>query len=140
MMPVGLILGIGTDLCDIRRIERSLAQFGQRFKDRAFTVEEQERAERSRNPASSYAKRFAAKEAAAKALGTGIAEGVALKDIAVVNAANGRPSLVLTGGAAARVQAMLPPGCVADLHLSLSDDYPLAQAFVIIAARSVSGQ
>lgn len=134
-----MILGIGNDLVDIRRIERSLDRYGERFIARLFTDGERERAEQAgsrRVRASSYAKRFAAKEACAKALGTGLNEGVAWRDMEVVSLPSGQPTLRLTGGAAVRLAAMTPPGQVARLYLSLSDDYPLAQAFVLIEVQS----
>jgi holo-[acyl-carrier protein] synthase len=130
-----MILGIGSDLCDIRRIERSLERFGARFTHRIFTAGERARSERRAAAAASYARRFAAKEACAKALGTGLRAGVFWRDMEVVNLASGRPTLSLTGGALARLQAMLPPGHEAIVHVSLTDDPPLAQAFVVIEAR-----
>jgi holo-[acyl-carrier protein] synthase len=129
-----MILGIGNDLCDIRRIEKTLERFGARFIERTFTDIEQRRSERRAQRAGSYAKRFAAKEAASKALGTGFRRGVYAKDIGVVNAPSGRPTLALTGGAAARLAEMTPPGMHAAIHLTLTDEYPLAQAFVMIVA------
>jgi len=134
-----VILGIGTDICDIRRIEQTLERFGERFLNRVFTVAEIKRAERRagtlRGRASTYAKRFAAKEAGAKALGTGFRRGVFLKDLGVTNLPSGQPTLALTGGAALRLAEILPPGHVADIHLTITDEYPTAQAFVIISAR-----
>lgn len=134
-----MILGIGTDICDIRRIEQTLERFGERFLNRVFTVAEIKRAERRagtlRGRASTYAKRFAAKEAGAKALGTGFRRGVFLKDLGVTNLPSGQPTLALTGGAALRLAEILPPGHVADIHLTITDEYPTAQAFVIISAR-----
>lgn len=134
-----MILGIGTDICDIRRIEQTLERFGERFLNRVFTEAEMRRAERRagtlRGRASTYAKRFAAKEAGAKALGTGFRRGVFLKDLGVTNLPSGQPTLALTGGAAARLAAILPAGHVADIHLTITDEYPTAQAFVIISAR-----
>ena len=131
-----MIIGIGSDLCDIRRIERSLTRFGDRFTERLFTQNERNRAERrSHQRAASYAKRFAAKEACAKALGTGFRRGVFFADIGVVNLPTGQPTLALTGGAAAQLARLLPPGRVAFLHLSLTDEYPYAYAHVIIEAR-----
>ncbi|MFY7963109.1 MAG: holo-ACP synthase [Elsteraceae bacterium] len=134
-----MILGIGTDICDIRRIEQTLERFGERFLARVFTEAEIRRAERRagtlRGRASTYAKRFAAKEAGAKALGTGFRRGVFLKDLGVTNLPSGQPTLALTGGAAARLAAILPAGHVADIHLTITDEYPTAQAFVIISAR-----
>ena len=133
-----MILGIGSDLCDIRRIERSLERFGARFTNRIFTAGERARSERRAAAAASYARRFAAKEACAKALGTGLRAGVFWRDMEVVNLASGRPTLRLTGGALERLQAMLPPGHQAIVHVSLTDDPPLAQAFVVIEARPVT--
>jgi holo-[acyl-carrier protein] synthase len=134
-----VILGIGTDLCDIRRIERTLERFGDRFLTRVFTAAEIKRAERRagslRGRAATYAKRFAAKEAGAKALGTGFRHGVFLKDLGVTNLPSGQPTLSLSGGAAARLAAIVPAGHVADIHLTITDEYPTAQAFVIISAR-----
>lgn len=131
-----MILGIGNDLCDIRRIERTLDRFGERFVERVFTELERAKAER-RNPdmrAATYAKRFAAKEACAKALGTGFQHGVFLKDIGVVNTALGQPTLELTGAAAERLARMIPAGMAARLDLTMTDEYPMAQAMVIISA------
>lgn len=132
-----MIIGTGSDMIDIRRIEKTLSRFEQRFIQRCFTAEEQERAESLRASGkhiASYAKRFAAKEACAKALGTGIAQGVFMRDIGVVNDALGKPSLILTGGALQRLQTLTPPGKTAMLHLTLSDDPPFGQASVIIEA------
>jgi len=129
-----MIVGIGSDLTDIRRIEKSLARFGDRFAERVFTEVERARSERKADRASSYAKRFAAKEACAKALGTGIRKGVFWRDMGVVNAPSGQPTMVLAGGAAERLAALIPPGFSAVVHLSLTDDHPYAQAFVIIEA------
>ena len=128
------IIGIGNDLCDIRRIEKTLARFGDRFVQRTFTETEQRRSERRAQRAGSYAKRFAAKEAASKALGTGFRRGVYMKDIGVVNLPSGRPPLALTGGAAVRLNELIPPGYRPDIHLTLTDEYPLAQAIVMIFA------
>ena len=133
-----MILGIGSDLTDIRRIQGSLDRFGARFTNRLFTETEQARSERKPDPAASYAKRFAAKEACAKALGTGVPRrGVHWRDMGVVNLPSGKPTLHLTGGAAERLAAMLPPGSEAVIHLSLTDDHPYAQAFVVIEAVTV---
>jgi len=130
-----VILGIGSDLADIRRIEKSLQRFGDRFTQRLFTDVERRRSERKPDRAASYAKRFAAKEACAKALGTGVPRrGVHWRDMGVVNQPSGKPTLVLTGGAAARLAALLPPGFEAVIHLSLTDEHPYAQAFVVIEA------
>jgi holo-[acyl-carrier protein] synthase len=129
-----VIIGIGSDLSDIRRIHRSLERFGSRFTHRIFTELERSRSEKKTDPASSYAKRFAAKEACAKALGTGMRAGVFWRDMGVVNMRSGQPTMVLTGGALTRLNTMTPPGHKAVLHLSLTDDHPYAQAFVIIEA------
>ena len=130
-----MIVGLGSDLCNIERIEKSLARFGARFEHRIFT--EIERAKAARRPftkAGTYAKRFAAKEAFSKAVGTGFKAGVFMKDIGVVNARSGAPTLALTGGAKARLDALIPEGHAANIHLTLTDDHPWAQAFVIIEA------
>jgi holo-[acyl-carrier protein] synthase len=132
-----MILGIGSDLCDIRRIENSLARFGERFTQRIFTAGEQAKSDRRATRAASYARRFAAKEACSKALGTGIRSGVFWRDMEVVNLPSGRPTMRLTGGAAARLAQMVPPGHEAVVHVSLTDDPPLAQAFVVIEARPI---
>ncbi|HEY0414706.1 MAG TPA: holo-ACP synthase [Allosphingosinicella sp.] len=130
-----MILGIGSDLCNIARIERSLGRFGERFIARVFTDAERARAERRPlTRAGTYAKRFAAKEAFAKAVGTGFRRGVFMKDIGVVNAPTGAPALALTGGAKARLDAITPAGHFAEVHLTMTDDHPFAQAFVVIAA------
>jgi holo-[acyl-carrier protein] synthase len=129
-----LIVGIGSDLTDIRRIEKTLSRFGDRFIARVFTEVERTRSERKSDRAASYAKRFAAKEACAKALGTGFRQGVFWRDLGVVNLASGRPTLVLTGGALARLESLTPKGLRADIQLSLTDEPPLAQAIVIITA------
>ncbi|GJD34662.1 holo-ACP synthase [Methylobacterium aerolatum] len=129
-----MILGIGSDLCDIRRIEKALARHGDRFTHRVFTEGERARCDRRKARAEGYARRFAAKEACAKALGTGLSEGVFWRDMEVVNLPSGQPTLRLTGGAAERLAALLPPGHAARVHVSLTDDPPLAQAFVIIEA------
>jgi holo-[acyl-carrier protein] synthase len=129
-----VIIGIGSDLSDIRRIHRSLERFGSRFTHRIFTELERSRSEKKTDPASSYAKRFAAKEACAKALGTGMRAGVFWRDMGVVNVRSGQPTMALTGGALTRLNTMTPPGHKAVLHLSLTDDHPYAQAFVIIEA------
>jgi len=133
-----MILGLGNDLCNIERIQNSLDRFGSRFINRVFTETEIAKAERRElTRAATYAKRFAAKEACSKALGTGFNSGVFMKDIGVVNLPTGQPTLHLTGGAAARLAALTPPGMAADIHLTLTDDHPWAQAFVIITARPV---
>ncbi|ALK08603.1 holo-ACP synthase [Blastochloris viridis] len=129
-----MILGLGSDLIDIRRVEKTLERHGERFIARVFTAVERTAAERRVGPAATYAKRFAAKEACAKALGTGIRAGVFWRDMGVVNLPGGRPTLKLTGGAAARLAAMTPPGYEARIDLTLTDDYPLASAVVIISA------
>ncbi|CAN5414777.1 holo-ACP synthase [soil metagenome] len=129
-----MIIGIGSDLCDIRRIEKTLERFGDRFTHKSFTQIERTRSERKPDRASSYAKRFAAKEACSKALGTGLKGGVHLSGMGVVNLPSGKPTMALTGGAAARLAAMTPEGMTAVIHLSLTDDHPYAQAFVIIEA------
>jgi holo-[acyl-carrier protein] synthase len=129
-----MIIGIGNDLCDIRRIERSLEKFGQRFISRIFTPVEQAKAERRAARAGTYAKRFAAKEACSKALGTGFRDGVYFRDIGVVNMPGGRPTLALANGAKARLDALTPPGTRAVIHVTLTDEYPLAQAIVMIEA------
>jgi len=129
-----VILGVGNDLCDIRRIEKSLERFGERFIQRVFTETEQKRSEGRATRAASYAKRFAAKEACSKALGTGFRRGVFMRDMGVVNVRGGKPTLDLTGGALARLQELTPPGMTAQIDLTLTDEYPLAQAIVIISA------
>ena len=129
-----MIVGIGADLTDIRRVAGTLERFGERFTKRIFTETERARSERKPDRASSYAKRFAAKEACAKALGTGMRRGVFWKDMGVINARSGQPTLALTGGAAARLAALAPAGKRGVIHLSLTDDHPYAQAFVVIEA------
>ena len=133
-----MILGLGSDLCNIERIQASLDRFGERFVDRVFTDIERAKADRRlMTRAATYAKRFAAKEAFSKAIGTGFNQGVFLKDIGVVNLASGAPTLALTGGAKAKLDAMAPPGHVVDIHVTLTDDHPWAQAFVILYARPI---
>lgn len=130
-----MIIGLGSDLCNIERIGNSLARYGERFENRVFT--DIEIAKARRRPftiAGTYAKRFAAKEAFSKAVGTGFKRGVFMKDIGVVNATSGAPTLALTGGAAKRLEEMIPAGHEARIHLTLTDDHPWAQAFVIIEA------
>ena len=129
-----MIVGIGSDLTDIRRIEKTLSRFGDRFIARVFTEVERTRSERKQDRAASYAKRFAAKEACAKALGTGLSRGVFWRDMGVVNLPSGKPTMKLTGGALARLQAMTPAGHIAQIDLSITDDFPLAQAIVIISS------
>jgi holo-[acyl-carrier protein] synthase len=130
-----MIIGIGSDLCDIRRVEETLARFGERFVARCFTEIERRRSEARAGRAASYAKRFAAKEACAKALGTGLRHGVFWRDMGVVNLPSGQPTMRLTGGAAARLAAITPAGMETFIHLTITDEHPLAQAFVIIEAR-----
>ncbi|SFK62605.1 holo-ACP synthase [Methylocapsa palsarum] len=129
-----MIIGFGNDLCDIRRIEHSLERFGVRFANRCFTDIERRKSDGRAGRAASYAKRFAAKEACAKALGTGFRLGVAFRDLGVVNLPSGKPTMALTGGAAKRLAALTPLGHRAIIHLTLTDEYPLAQAQVIIEA------
>jgi len=130
-----MIIGIGSDLIDIRRVEKTLERHGPRFIARVFTEIEREKSERRKERAASYAKRFAAKEACSKALGTGISRGVFWRDMGVVNLPGGKPTMRLTGGAAIRLSEIAPAGCETFIHLTITDDYPLAQAFVIIEAR-----
>ena len=129
-----MIIGIGTDLCDIRRIERTLDRFGDRFVARLFAEGEQKKAYRRQNPAASFAQSFAAKEACAKALGTGFRLGVFWKDMVVANLPTGQPYMMITGGAKARLDALTPSGMTAQVHVSQTDEYPLAHAMVIISA------
>lgn len=129
-----MIIGYGIDLCDIRRVEDSLARFGARFVNRCFTEIERQKSDRRAARAASYAKRFAAKEACAKALGTGLSQGVYWRDMGVVNLPSGKPTMHLTGGAAVRLASLTPPGHQAVIHVTLTDEYPLAQAHVIIEA------
>ena len=129
-----MILGIGNDMIDIRRVEKSIARFGERFLSRVFTEVERAKSDRRALRAASYAKRFAAKEACAKALGTGLNAGVFWRDMGVVNLPSGKPTLKLTGGALKRLQAITPPGMVAQIDLTITDDFPQAQAIVIISA------
>ena len=129
-----MIIGIGSDLSDIRRIAETLERFGDRFTHKSFTEIERARSDRKTDRAASYAKRFAAKEACSKALGTGLNGGVHLANMGVVNMKSGQPTMALTGGAAARLEALTPPGMRCVIHLSLTDDHPYAQAFVVIEA------
>jgi holo-[acyl-carrier protein] synthase len=129
-----VILGLGSDLCDIRRIEKVLENYGERFIARIYTDIERAKSEPRTARAASYAKRFAAKEACAKALGTGLNHGVYWRDMGVVNLPGGMPTMALAGGALARLKAITPPGHRAQINLSITDDYPLAQAIVIISA------
>jgi holo-[acyl-carrier protein] synthase len=133
-----VIIGLGSDLCNIERIQSSLDRFGDRFIDRVFTDAERAKAERrTMTRAGTYAKRFAAKEAFAKAVGTGFNQGVFMKNIGVVNLPSGAPTLALSGGAQARLDALTPPGHAVDIHVTLTDDHPWAQAFVILYARKI---
>ena len=134
-----MIIGLGSDLIDIRRVEKSIERFGERFTHRCFTDIERAKSDGRKNRAASYAKRFAAKEACSKALGTGLANGVFWKDMGVVNLPGGKPTMRLTNGAGERLAAMLPAGHHANIHLTITDDFPYAQAFVIIEALPVNG-
>ncbi|MBO0129225.1 MULTISPECIES: holo-ACP synthase [Agrobacterium] len=134
-----MIIGLGSDLIDIRRVEKSIERFGERFTHRCFTDIERAKSDGRKNRAASYAKRFAAKEACSKALGTGLANGVFWKDMGVVNLPGGKPTMRLTNGAGERLAAMLPAGHRANIHLTITDDFPYAQAFVIIEALPVNG-
>lgn len=129
-----MIIGLGSDLIDIRRVERSLERFGDRFVQRVFTEVEQAKSDRRKERAASYAKRFAAKEACSKALGTGLRQGVFWRDMGVANLPSGKPTMVLTGGARQQLEKMVPDGHMPLIHLTITDDWPLAQAFVIIEA------
>ncbi|MFD1911481.1 holo-ACP synthase [Halodurantibacterium flavum] len=133
-----MILGIGTDLANIERIEATLARFGDRFRARVFTEIELRKAARRRDEAGTLAKRWAAKEACSKALGTGLAMGISWKDMGVANLRSGQPTMHLTGWAADRLAAMTPPGHEALVHVTLTDDHPWAQAFVVIEARPLA--
>ena len=133
-----MIIGIGSDLSDIRRVERTLARFGERFTRRCFTEIERARSERKPDRASSYAKRFAAKEACAKALGVGMRRGVCWREMGVVNLPSGQPTLALTGASAERLAALTPPGHEARIHLTLTDEAPYAMALVVIEALPAS--
>jgi holo-[acyl-carrier protein] synthase len=133
-----MILGIGTDLANIDRIQRTLDRFGDRFRNRVFTEAEQHKAERRRDSAGTYAKRWAAKEACSKALGTGLRMGISWKDMGVTNLATGQPVMHVTGWAAERLREMTPPGYGAVIHVTLTDDHPWAQAFVVIEARPLA--
>jgi len=135
-----MILGIGTDLANIERIASTLERFGDRFRDRVFSDVEQAKASRRRDEAGTYAKRWAAKEACSKALGTGLRMGIAWRDMSVVNLRSGQPQMQLTGWAAERLAAMTPPGHEAVVHVSLTDDHPWAQAFVVIEAQPADGR
>lgn len=133
-----MIIGMGSDLIDIRRIETSIERFGDRFTNRCFTEIEQKKSDGRKNRAASYAKRFAAKEACSKALGTGLAQGVFWRDMGVVNLPSGKPTMRLTNGAAERLAMLLPAGHEAVIHLTITDEFPYAQAFVIIEALPVT--
>jgi holo-[acyl-carrier protein] synthase len=135
-----MIIGLGSDICDVRRIEDVLARHGDRFVNRIFTPTEQAKAEGRARRADTYAKRFAAKEACAKALGTGFRRGVFWRDMGVVNLSSGRPTMQLTGGALAQLKAITPPGHTARIDVSLTDDGPIAQAIVIIQAVPAGAQ
>ena len=133
-----MIVGIGSDLCNIERIQKSLDRFGERFLNRVFTATERAKAaSRPHSIAGTLAKRFAAKEAFSKAVGTGFKRGVFMKDIGVINLPSGAPTLALTGGARERLDALAPAGHAIDIHLTMTDDYPWAQAFVILTARKM---
>ncbi|MDD9977111.1 MAG: holo-ACP synthase [Boseongicola sp.] len=132
-----MILGVGTDLCNIERIEGTLERFGDRFRNRVFTEIEQSKAERRKDTAGTYAKRWAAKEACSKALGTGLRMGIAWKDMSVTNLRTGQPIMHVTGWAAERLAEMTPAGHEAKIHVTLTDDHPWAQAFVVIEALPV---
>lgn len=129
-----MIIGIGTDLCDVRRIEKALKRFGRRFVERLYVETEQAQAERRPRPASSYAQGFAAKEACAKALGTGFREGVFWRDMVVANHPSGKPYMILSGGARKRLESLVPPGMEACIDVSQTNEYPMAQAVVVISA------
>lgn len=128
-----MIIGIGNDVCDIRRIEKTLERFGERFLDKVFTDEERRKAYGRAHPARTLAKRFAAKEALSKALGTGFRSGVHMKDIGIVNSPSGRPTLALARGAAKRLESLIPPGYSARIDVTLTDEYPIAEAVVIVS-------
>ena len=134
-----MILGIGSDIIDIRRIEQTIVRHGDRFLDRICTDVERAKAERRKNRIDTYAKRFAAKEACAKALGTGLRAGVFWRDMGVVNLPSGRPTMLLTGGALARLSAITPAGYEARIDVTITDEYPTAQAFVVISAEPAKG-
>ncbi len=129
-----MIIGVGTDLCDIRRIEKTLARYGRRFVERLFVASEQAKAERRASPASSYAQSFAAKEACAKALGTGLRKGVFWRDMVVANRPGGQPYMILSGGAKRRLESLTPMGMEVRVDVSQTDEYPMAHAMVVISA------
>lgn len=133
-----MIIGIGSDLIDISRIEKTILQYGDRFIQRIYTDIERKKAASRADSVPTYAKRFAAKEACSKALGTGIRQGVFFRDMGVVNLPSGQPTMALTGGALEQLQSMTPPGMKTRIHLSITDDYPLAQAFVVIEAIAIA--
>lgn len=133
-----MILGIGTDLANIERIQGTLNRFGDRFRNRVFTEVEQAKAEQRKDVAGTYAKRWAAKEACSKALGTGLSMGIAWRDMSVANLKTGQPTMAVTGWAAERLAAMTPEGHEAVIHITLTDDHPWAQAFVVIEARPIA--
>jgi holo-[acyl-carrier protein] synthase len=135
-----MILGLGSDLIDIRRVEKSIERFGDRFLDRVFTDTERLKSDKRANRAASYAKRFAAKEACSKALGTGLRRGVYWRDMEVVNLPGGKPTMRLAGGALVRLQEITPEGHTAVIDLTITDDFPLAQAIVIISAVPIASQ
>jgi holo-[acyl-carrier protein] synthase len=135
-----MIVGIGSDTIDIRRIEKTLGRYGDRFVERVFTEIERRKSDRRAQRAASYAKRFAAKEACSKALGTGFRKGVYWRDLGVVNARSGKPTMVLTGGAGEWLKKLVPPGFEPHIHITLTDDFPYAQAFVIIEALPKTGE
>lgn len=134
-----MIIGMGSDITDIRRVEKVIERHGDRFIERIFTETERARAERRANRVATYAKRFAAKEACAKALGTGIRDGVWWRDMGVVNLPSGRPTMLLSGGALRRLEALTPPGYEARIDLTITDEYPLAQAIVVISVMQKTG-
>lgn len=134
-----MIIGIGNDLIDINRIERTLERFGDRFTQRVFTDIERQKSDRRRMRAASYAKRYAAKEACSKALGTGFRRGVFWRDMGVINLPSGKPTMALTGGAKARLDALTPAGTMAQIDLTITDEFPLAEAFVVITALPIAG-
>ena len=133
-----MILGVGNDIIDIRRIEKTIERYGDRFLARVFTDTERQKSDKRRARAASYAKRFAAKEACAKALGTGLRKGVFWRDMGVVNLGSGRPTMVLTGGAAEQLRRITPGGSEARIDITLTDDFPLAQAMVVISTVPIS--
>jgi holo-[acyl-carrier protein] synthase len=135
-----MILGLGSDLIDIRRVEKSIERFGDRFLDRIFTETERLKSDKRAGRAASYAKRFAAKEACSKALGTGLRRGVFWRDMGVVNLPGGKPTMRLTGGALARLHEITPKGHMAVIDLTITDDFPLAQAIVIVSAVPIASQ